>query len=152
VLLAMDLIETVTLWSHPLDDPLQYLLTDPRQVRTTGIRDGMWARVLDVPAALSARRYASEVDVVLVVHDPFLHRGGRFRLRGGPDGAECVRVDVGGPTVAVEVATLGPLLFGGERATTLARARLLATEDPAALRSVDLAFQAERLPFHGTEF
>lgn len=151
VLLAMDLIETVTL-SHPLDDPLQYLLTDPRQVRTTSIRDGMWARVLDVPAALSARRYASEVDVVLDVHDPFLDRGGRFRLRGGPDGAECVRVDVGGPTLDIEVAALGRLLFGGERATTLARAGLLATADQAALRSVDLAFQAERLPQHGTGF
>jgi predicted acetyltransferase len=112
----------------------------------------MWARILDVPAALSARRYASEVDVVLDVHDPFLDRGGRFRLRGGPDGAECVRVDVGGPTMNVEAAALGPLLFGGERATTLARAGLLATEDQAALHSVDLAFQAERLPQHGTGF
>jgi predicted acetyltransferase len=152
VLLAMDLMETVTVWSHPLDDPLQYLLTDPRQVRTTRIRDGMWARVLDVPAALSARRYATEVDVVLDVHDPFLDRGGRFRLRGGPDGAECMRVDMGGPTVDIELAALGALLFGGERATTLARAGLLATEHRAALHSVDLAFQAERLPQHGTEF
>jgi predicted acetyltransferase len=152
VLLAMDLMETVTVWSHPLDDPLQYLLTDPRQVRTTRIRDGMWARVLDVPAALSARRYASEVDVVLDVHDPFLDRGGRFRLRGGPDGAECMRVDMGGPTVDIELTALGGLLFGGERATTLARAGLLATEHRTALHSVDLAFQAERLPQHGTEF
>jgi predicted acetyltransferase len=152
VLLAMDLVETVALWSHPVDDPLQYLLTDPRQVRTTRLRDGLWARVLDVPAALSARRYATEVDVVLDVHDPFLDRGGRFRLRGGPDGAECVRVDMGGPAVALDVAALGPLLFGGERAGTLARAGLLATDDPATLRSVDLAFLTERVPQHGTEF
>src|SRR5919206_533512 len=52
----------------------------------------MWARILDVPAALSARTYATEIDLVLDVHDPFLDRGGRFRLHGGPDRAECVPV------------------------------------------------------------
>jgi predicted acetyltransferase len=152
VLLALDLVETVARWSHPLDDPLQYLLADPRQVRTTRIRDGMWARILDVPAALSARRYAAELDVVLDVHDPFLELGGRFRLRGGPDGARCERLDAGGPSVAVDVTALGSLLFGGERAVTLARAGLLETDDPGALRRVDTAFLADRLPQHGTEF
>jgi hypothetical protein len=63
-----------------------------------------------------------------------------------------MRVDMGGPTVDIELTALGPLLFGGERATTLARAGLLATEHQTALHSVDLAFQAERLPQHGTEF
>ncbi len=152
VLLALDLVETVAVWSHPLDDPLGYLLADPRQVRTTRLRDGMWARVLDVPAALSARRYRTEIDVVLDVHDPFLDLGGRFRLRGGPDGAECERVAGGGPSVAVDIAGLGPLLFGGERAATLARGGLLESDDPVALRHVDAAFLADRLPQHGTEF
>jgi predicted acetyltransferase len=152
VLLGLDLLETIAVRSHPLDDPLQFLLTDPRQVSTTGMRDGMWARVLDVPAALSTRRYAVELDVVLDVHDPFLDLGGRFRLRGGPDGATCERVDAGGAAVAVEVAALGALVFGGQRAASLARAGLLATDDAAALRRMDAAFLADRAPQHGTEF
>ena len=90
VLLGLDLVDKVTGWkSLAVNDPLPLLLTDPRQVQTTGLDDGMWSRVLDVPAALSARTYAAEIDVVLDVRDDFLHRGGRVRLQGGPDGATC---------------------------------------------------------------
>jgi predicted acetyltransferase len=108
--------------------------------------------VLDVPAALSARRYATDVDVVLDVWDPFLDRGGLFRLRGGPDGAECVAAANGAPVVGIEMAALGSLLFGGRPAGSLARAGLLTADDPAVLRRLDTAFRAERMPQHGTEF
>lgn len=155
VLLSLDLVDTVHAALAP-DDPLPDLLTDPRQVRTVGFADGMWARVLDVPAALAARRYGIELDLQLSVHDPFLDRGGRFRLRGGPDGAECVPRNATGaaPAGSVEIgmATLGTLLFGGRRAGELARAGLLRAADPAVLRRLDLAFLADRAPQHGTDF
>jgi predicted acetyltransferase len=151
-LLALDLVETVFARSLTTAEPLQFLLADPRQLRTVGQYDGMWARVLDVPAALSARRYGAEVDVVLDVRDPFLDRGGRFRLRGGPDGAECAPAESGAPVVGIEVAALGSLLFGGAHAGSLARARLLEADDPAVLRRLTAAFQGERTPQHGTEF
>ncbi len=154
VLLGLDLVDTVRVRYGALDDPLPDLLLDPRQVRTTDLRDGMWARVLDVPAALAARRYAVEVDVVLGVRDPFLDLGGWFRLRGGPDGAECAPVGTVGrdEPVEVEMAALGSLLFGGARATALARAGLLTAPDPGVLRRLDAAMLADRLPQHGTEF
>lgn len=151
-LLALDLVDTISCRSMAAGEPLQHLLADPRQLRTTSVRDGMWARVLDVPAALSARRYATEVDVVLDVHDPFLDRGGRFRLRGGPDGAECVPADTGAPVVGIGAAPLGALLFGGTDAGSLARAGLVRCDDPAVLRRVATAFRGERVPQHGTEF
>jgi predicted acetyltransferase len=152
-LLALDLVDTVAWRSMAATgEPLQFLLADPRPVKTVGLYDGMWARVLDVPAALSARRYATDVDVVLDVQDPFLDRGGRFRLRGGPDGAECVPAENGAPVVGIEMAALGSLLFGGRSAGSLARAGLLAADDPAVLRRLDSAFRAERTPQHGTEF
>ena len=151
ILLALDLVETVRA-PRPVDDPLPDLLTDPRQVRTTGVHDGMWARVLDVPAALTARRYPVELDVLLDVHDPFLDSGGRFRLRGGPDGAECHRSTAPGAAVRIELAALGSLLFGGRRAGTLARAGLVHAVDPAVLRRFDVAMLADREPQHGTEF
>ncbi|HYH29715.1 MAG TPA: GNAT family N-acetyltransferase [Pseudonocardia sp.] len=151
-LLALDLVDTIVHRSMAAAEPLQFLLADPRQLRTVDQRDGMWARVLDVPAALSARHYAVETDVVLDVRDPFLDRGGRFRLRGGPDGAECVPADGGVPVVGIEMAALGTLLFGGGHAGALARAGLLAADDPAVLQRLDVAFRGERTPQHGTEF
>jgi predicted acetyltransferase len=150
--LALDLVDTVSYRKAAVAEPLAHLLADPRQVRAVEQHDGMWARVLDVPAALVARRYTVEVDVVLDVRDPFLDRGGRFRLRGGPDGAECVPADGGAPVVGVEMAALGSLLFGGAHAGALARAGLVAADDPAVLRRLDAAFRADRAPQHGTEF
>ncbi len=156
-LLALDLVETVFARSLAAAEPLQFLLADPRQLRSVNQWDGVWARVLDVPEALSARRYATEIDVVLDVRDPFLDRGGRFRLRGGPDGAECVpaeyvSADSSAPVVGIEMAALGSLLFGGAHAGSLARARLLHADDPAVLHRVATAFRGERTPQHGTEF
>ena len=151
VLLGLDLVEKVTGWkSVALDDPLPLMLTDARQVQTTGLQDGLWSRVLDVPAALAARTYAVEIDLVLDVRDDFLHRGGRVHLRGGPEGATCTPTD-GTPELTLPVETLGPLLFGSGRASTYARAgRAEATT--AVLRRVDAAFATDREPQHGTGF
>jgi predicted acetyltransferase len=149
-LLGLDLIHTVTAEHCPLDDPLPWLLEDPRQVRTTDLVDGIWLRVLNVERALAARRYPVELDVVLDVDDPFLELGGRFRLRGGPDGAECARVTAAADA-RLSIGTLGMLFLGSHRANAMARAGLLAAE-PAALARLDPAFTADREVRHGTHF
>jgi predicted acetyltransferase len=151
VVLGMDLMSTITLRELPLDDPLPFLLTDLRQVRTTALKDGVWARILDVPAALGARTYATEIDVVLTVHDGFLGRGGRFRLRGGPEGAVCEPSDAAAD-VEIEIRALGSLLLGGHRAHTLARAGLMSPLGPGVLARLDAAFVAEQEPRFGTHF
>lgn len=151
VLLGIDLTSTITVRDVPLDDPLPFLLTDPRQVHTTGLPDGVWARVLDVPAALGARSYSAQIDVVLTVHDAFLDRGGRFRLRGGPEGATCEPTD-SAADVEIEIRALGSLLLGGHRAHTLARAGLLTALGPGVIARLDAAFVAERAPRFGTHF
>ncbi|HDH03718.1 MAG TPA: GNAT family N-acetyltransferase, partial [Actinobacteria bacterium] len=52
----MDLMTTVKMRGRPIDDPLLWTLVDPRHLSRT-ISDGLWVRVMDVPAALSGRRY-----------------------------------------------------------------------------------------------
>ncbi len=150
VLLSLDLIDTVTARTS-LDDPLPLLLTDPRQVRTVQAVDGMWARLIDVPAALAARRYAVDVEAVLEVRDPFLDRGGRFRLVGGPDGAECAPTDR--PADAhLDVDVLGALYFGGARLRGFVAAGRAAVADERLLRRLDVALTADRDPRYGTGF
>jgi predicted acetyltransferase len=133
------------------DDPLPFLLTDPRAVRQTDDRHGMWARVLDVPAALSARRYATEVDAVVEVHDGVWGRGGRFHLVGGPDGADCT-ASVREPDAHVEIGALGAVYFGGHRLRTLVAAGRASVADPRTLRRLDLALTADADPRYGTSF
>lgn len=151
VLLGLDLVHTVTTDQCPIDDPLPFLLTDPRQVRTVGLVDGLWARLLDVPAALTARRYRVEIDVTIEVRDGFLDRGGRYRLRGGPDGARCEPTDRT-PDAVTEITTLGSLYLGGHSAESLTRAGWLQVADRRVLSTIDTAFGAERAPQFGIDF
>ena len=57
-LLDLDLAGTVKLADRPVDDPIRWRLADPRRLRVTDVGDHLWLRLLDLPGALAARRYA----------------------------------------------------------------------------------------------
>ncbi|MEU4694104.1 GNAT family N-acetyltransferase [Actinoplanes sp. NPDC023714] len=141
-LLGVDLTRTVSYRLAALDEPLQYLVDEPRRLGLT-VSDGLWIRLVDLPAALAARRYAADVDVVFEVTDPILPaNAGRWRLTGGPDGATCTRT-TDPADVACSVTDLGAAYLGGTSLTVLAaagRVRQLTGNDPAA------AFAWHRLP------
>ena len=150
VLLSIDLVGPIQSYRVPLDDPLPFLLTDPRAVETTHLGDNLWVRPTDVPALLSRRRYGLEVGCVLEVRDSLLGDG-RYRLRGGPDGAECTRTDAT-PDAVLSVADLGALSLGGLRLHRLVQAGVVECSDEALARRLDLALLAEREPISGTSF
>jgi predicted acetyltransferase len=145
VLLGMDLFPTVESWQLPVDDPLPFLLTDYRQVRTLSSKDGLWLRPVNLPALLGGRRYAVECEAVLEVS------GERVALTGGPDGAECTPTDRPAQ-VWLDRAELGSIYLGGHRLQTLVRAGLVRVDDPALLDRLDLAFGTDRAPRYGTNF
>jgi predicted acetyltransferase len=149
-LLGMDLVGTITSQAIPLDDPLPHLLADYRRLETLHVGDDIWLRPLDVPALLGSRGYRVEVDVVLEVHEPAGPQlcAGRYRLRGGPDGASCTRTEATAD-VSLGVAALGAVSLGGTRLATLARAGL-AEGDQTALQRLDVALLADRQPIAGT--
>src|SRR5262249_26469636 len=116
-LLDQDLTRTVTWNDAPVDDPLWLMLDDPRAVRRT-VRDGLWLRLLHVPAALSARTYAQDPDVVLEVDDAFCPwNAGRHRLTAGG----CARTD-DAADLALDAATLAAAYLGGVSLLDLAAA------------------------------
>ena len=150
VLLGMDLVDTVEAEIAD-DDPLAHMLTDPRAVQVTHRGDALWARVMDVPAALTARTYRADLDTVLAVHDPFRGAGGNFALRIRDGLAEC-EPTTRTATLAFDINILGALYFGGQRACTFAAAHRIAVEDPKVLRAFDAAFTADRAPQLGWPF
>ena len=111
-LLDLDLTAEVTA-EVAVDDPLVLdLLAEPRAARGA-LRDCLHVRLVDVPAALAARRYAADVDLVLAVDDPRCPwNTGSWRLTGGPDGASCERTTAEAD-LALPVADLGAAYFGG---------------------------------------
>jgi predicted acetyltransferase len=150
VLLGMDLFGTIESHQIPVDDPLPFLVTDFRQVRTTGLHDGVWVRPVDAAAMLAARTYQVELDTVLQLHDPLLGDR-RLALAGGPDGASCESTDRPAQ-VSFSLAGLGSAYLGGHRLQTLARAGALRCDDPRLLTRLALAFSTDRAPLHGTAF
>ena len=135
-LLDLDLMEEVRVPSVGPDDPLVLsLLAEPRAARAR-VRESLWVRLLDVPAALAARTYACEVDVVLEVTDERAPWNvGRWRLTGGRSGATCERTQAPADLV-LAAADLGAAYLGG----TPLRARPVEQRSAGVLDVVSTAF------------
>jgi predicted acetyltransferase len=150
LLLDVDLVRTVRAWNQPEDCELAWWLADPRQLRVSP-RDGLWLRILDVPAALARRRYASEGHLVLGVRDSQVDANcGAFELEAGGEGAECKRSSAE-PEVALDVRDLASLYLGGVSVQSLARAGRVAG-DGAALQRMDRMFRWHLAPWCADSF
>ena len=133
------------------DDPLPYLFSDPRLVHTTGLGDALWSRIMDVPAALTARSYDADLDIVVAVHDPFRAAGGVFALRVREGRAECAQT-TREADVELGIDVLGSVYLGAHRVRRMAAAHRIRAKDPAVLRDLDLAFRSDRDPVLGWAF
>jgi predicted acetyltransferase len=121
----LDLSDTVEWDRAPVDDPISWALVDPWLAKVTRLADALWVRLLDVPAALEARPWGSDGEVVLEIADPLGHAAGRFRVVTR-DGVAAVATTHADPEVWMDAETLGALYLGGVRAETLRRAGRLA--------------------------
>jgi predicted acetyltransferase len=150
--LDLDLAGTVRLQDRPVDEPGRWRLADPRRLRTVHVGDHLWVRLLDLPAAMRARRYATDDELVLEVTDALRPRNqGRFRLEGGPDGAAC-EPTTAEPDLALDVADLGAAYLGGARLAVLARAGRVVELAPGAARRADAMLASDPAPLCTTHF
>jgi predicted acetyltransferase len=138
-LLSVDLARTVQYRFAAADEPLRYLVDEPRALAEKAA-DSLWVRVVDVPGALSARRYAAPVDVVLEVSDALIPaNAGRWRLTGDANGAVCAPA-TDPPELACDVAELGALYLGGTELGALAAAGRVRELRPGAVAAAAAAF------------
>ena len=137
--LSIDLTRTVEVFSCATDEPLLAMVSDPSRLRAT-LSDALWVRLLDLPAALAARRYATEVDVVLEVTDAELPaNAGRWRLRGSPTAASCAPT-TDEPDLRCDVRVLGAAYLGRTVLHGAGRAGLVEELRPGALARAAAAF------------
>ena len=144
-LFDLDLMGSTEIWNVPVDDPLLHWLQDPRRAKP-GVGDALYVRLVDLAAALSARTYATDVDLVLDVTDvrcPW--NAGRWRLTGGTGGATCTRSD-DSADLTLDVRELGAAYLGGTSLTELAGAGRVSGE-PAALQAATTAFTHSPAPW-----
>jgi predicted acetyltransferase len=142
----VDLIGRIDAWPRPVDEPLLYLLADPRRLNLE-LGDGLWLRLVDVPASLSQRKYAMSDALVFDVRDTFCPwNEGRYLLDGGPDGAECTATDRE-PDMVVYAADLGATFLGGGSFPMLERAGRVMEATPGALLRAERMFAWDPKPW-----
>ena len=144
--LDLDLVAEVEARKRPLDDPLRDRLREPRRLRVE-TRDGLWLRLVDLPGALAARRYATVGRLVLRVEDRLCPwNDDVFELEAGPDGARC-RPTRRSPVLRVPVAALATAYLGQSRLHTLVRAGWVEELQPGAAAAADRLLGWPRAPW-----
>jgi predicted acetyltransferase len=144
--LDVDLVERVTAWNRPSDEPLLHLVLEPRPLKLS-LRDALWLRLVDVEAALAARSYCTDVSTVLDVRDGFCPRNeGRYELRARGADVTCRRTEAD-PDLVLGVGDLGAAFLGGSRLLDLHRAGRVRERTAGALEAADSAFAWDPAPW-----
>jgi predicted acetyltransferase len=154
---ALDGQPTVELWRYlldidwaarttasllPVDHPLWWLLATPRNMRPR-IGDGLWVRLVDVGAALSARRYAADGASVLDVVDEFCPwNTGRWRVS-----SRGAKRTTSAPQLRLDVSTLASAYLGGFTFSELVRGGRVEELRRGAAARADAMFASERAPW-----
>lgn len=142
----MDLFTGTEALKRPVDDPLPWMLADPRRLQRW-TRDGMWLRLIDVVASLKLRRYMQSGRLVLEVRDELCPwNEGRFELEGSSEGAAC-RASSSSPDLVIPVSALASAYLGTASFSTLAWAGLVDECTPGALLRADRMFAVQYQPW-----
>ncbi len=150
---GIDGVDQISLSNRSIDEPVRWLLGDARTLVMTQQVDFVWLRLLDVPAALSARRYAVRDEVVLEViddDDPGF-AAGRYRLRANGEEVECERTEQDAD-LELSQRSLASIYLGGFRLRELLWAGAVSERTPGALARVDLMFSTPMAPWNATWF
>jgi predicted acetyltransferase len=141
-LFGIDWMARVKAYLLPVDHPLLLAVAEPRRLNFH-LREGIWVRLIDVDAALSARSYASDDAIVVEVADEFCSwNDGRWRIaRGG-----VTRTDAPAD-LACEVASLGCAYLGGFSFAELACAMRVRELADGAIARADALFRTDRKPW-----
>jgi predicted acetyltransferase len=142
----IDLRTKIEAWPRPTDEPLAHLLAEPRRL-ITKVHDSLWLRLVDLPGALSARRYSAPGRVVFEVRDGFCPwNDGRHELTVDSDGTgRCVPTDAP-PDLVLSAADLGATYLGGASFGALAWVGRVQGEE-TVLRRADAMFAWDPKPW-----
>ncbi|QXJ20651.1 GNAT family N-acetyltransferase [Actinomadura graeca] len=147
-LASIDLTNRIKAEQIPEDDLLPHMVADPDQVVVNSVSGALWLRLVDAPAALRARDWASGDPLVIDLRDARLSANqGRWRLAAG-----ACDPTADAPDLTVDAAGLAAAYLGGTRLTTLARLGLVTEHTPGAAANLDRAFAVPLAPYTNDNF
>ena len=141
-LFGVDWVDEILAWYLPVDHPLMHMVARLDRL-DLGVETGLWVRLVDVGAALSARGYAADGRVTFEVTDTFgPWNAGTWTLEGG-----VARRSRRRPDVRLDVTSLGATYLGGFSFAQLARAGLVEEARRGAAARADAMFASDRAPW-----
>lgn len=145
-LFDLDLTSVIRTGARPVDDSWTLMVSDIRRC-AVGLRDALHLRPVEVGEALEARTYATPVDVVFEVTDPFCPwNEGRWRLSGDTGGASCERT-ADPADLRLGVREMGAAYLGGVSLSALAGAGRVQEVRQGALAEAAVAFLSPVAPW-----
>ena len=125
------------------DDPIRLAMRDPRRLQTEAKNDFVWVRILDVPAALNSRTFASSQPVAFDVDgEVFTWADGEWSGSRGPLAAD----------VRCGIADLGAVYLGDVSWRTLSDSGRVTELAPGGIERVDSVFRVDTRPYCTTHF
>ncbi|MFC7621723.1 GNAT family N-acetyltransferase [Microlunatus sp. GCM10028923] len=138
-LLTLDLTAKLRYGHAAVDEPVLQYLGNPVALQRR-IGESVWVRITDVARALSQRRYAVQVDVVLELDDSLIPgNAGRYRLTGDLEQARCVPTD-DPADLSLSVTELAAVYLGGRPLAEFAATGRVVEQRPGALAAAGAAF------------
>ncbi|WP_010202461.1 GNAT family N-acetyltransferase [Salinibacterium sp. PAMC 21357] len=148
--LEVDLVREVKAGLRSVDEPLLWQLSDRRAITATPV-DHLWLRILDVPAALTARRYSGPSRIGFDISDALEFAQGRFVLETDETGnahvskVEDFPADIA--AVALSINELSSLYLGGVTVNSLVAAHRVQELTEGAGDIIDRAFRSAMTPW-----
>jgi len=141
-LLDIDWSVRITSGLLPADHPLWWLLATPRRMKMR-LGDGLWVRLVDVGAALSARSYATDGAVVVDIVDEFCPwNAGVWRIANGK-----AKRTTTAAQLRCDVTALGSAYLGGFTFSQLVRGGRVEELRRGAAARADAMFATTRAPW-----
>ena len=147
-----DLVDRISRWKVPPDDPLVHLLLEPKQLEVTAPSSGLLARLVDVEKALPQRRYDTEGTLTFEIVDELCDwNNGTWQLEAAPCGGSVSRAKAT-PQLTMPVSTLAMLFFGRITASQAAAMGRLDVQDADSLKKWDNIMRTEHVPYCADNF
>jgi predicted acetyltransferase len=146
-----DLVRTVFWQFVPSDDPLPYLLLEPRMLNQRPY-DGLMGRIVDVEKGLTGRGYDDEAKLTFEIVDDFCPwNQGTWCLETAKEGSH-IKSTTESPDLVMPVSTLAMLAFGHISATRAAAIGRLDVKNDKSLADWDRVMKTIVNPHCPDEF
>lgn len=136
-LFDQELVDDLKAHARPIDDPLVWMLAEPRRLRRT-LTDAIWMKFLDIPAMLEQRTYPVADSLTLQIIDAETKEPRNLAVEFGTEGGTC-RDTNAAPDLVMNEAELSAMYAGAVECSMLADIGLV----DVSVRTPDAALRAD---------